>query len=88
MELSSDKRFDDNNLEPIDAFAVQEFNFAIQLVKSIHKSLAAINQTIRGNTRPSAVISDTVFQLLRLQVIADRKHNILIVTSRTSKLMT
>lgn len=70
MELSTVKHPANSNRQPIDAFVDQEFNFAVQLVKSVHKSLAAVNQAIRGNTRPSPTVSDTVFHLLQLQVIS------------------
>jgi dynein heavy chain 2 len=70
IELSTVKNAADSNQQPIDVFVDQELNFAIRLVKNIHKSLAAINQAIRGNTRPSPTASDTVFHLLQLQVIA------------------
>lgn len=55
-------------LRPVDAFVGQELNFATRLVRNVHKSLAAVNQTIRTNARPSPTVSDTVFSLLRLQV--------------------
>lgn len=58
----------DNNRQPVDAFYNQELNFAIRLLRNIHKSLAAVNHTIRGNTKPSPTVSDTVFHLLQLQV--------------------
>lgn len=71
MELPTSKRAADlGNSRPVDAFVGQEFNFAVRLVRHVHKSLTAINQTIRGNTRPSATVSDTVFHLLRLRVIS------------------
>lgn len=72
MELPTSKRSADDNLllRPVDAFVDQELNFAVRLVKHVHKSLAAINQTIRGNTRPSPTVLDTINHLLRFQVIS------------------
>lgn len=75
IELPTVKHPADSNRQPIDAFIDQELNFAIQLVKNIHKSLATVNQAIRGNTRPSLTVSDTVFHLLQLQVIAANPLN-------------
>jgi len=58
----------DSNPRPVDAFFSQELNFAVRLVRNVHKTLAAVNQTIRSNTRPSTTVSDTVLHLIRLQV--------------------
>lgn len=66
---------DDDRLRPVDAFVEQELRFATGLTKNIHKSLAAVNQTIRGNTRPSPTVSDTVFHLLQLRVNVHRKKD-------------
>ncbi|XP_050420010.1 cytoplasmic dynein 2 heavy chain 1 [Adelges cooleyi] len=51
----------------VDVFFGQELHFAVDLVKTIHKTLAAVNQTIRANTRPSGSVSSTILHLLRLQ---------------------
>lgn len=61
-------RSGDSNPRPVDAFFSQELNFAVRLVRNVHKTLAAVNQTIRNNTRPSTTVSDTVLHLITLQV--------------------
>ncbi|XP_060838419.1 cytoplasmic dynein 2 heavy chain 1 [Rhopalosiphum padi] len=60
-------RSGDSNPWPVDTFFNQELNFAVRLVRNVHKTLAAVNQTIRSNTRPSTKVSDTVLHLIRLQ---------------------
>lgn len=67
-ELPTSRSGGDSHSQPVDAFVSQELNFAVRLARNVHKTLAAINQTIRGNTRPSPTVSDTVLHLIRLQV--------------------